>query len=101
MEHYRDQAISWSEVCGSVKDIKGVRTDIETISGPGWTRKPDEGLADVIRERVDEDPDLSACKIVQSLSLSIATSTVCHYLQHVIGMKCWHLQWIPHMVTVA
>ena len=79
-EHYRDRAMSRSEVYRWVRDIKGGRTDLETISSPG--RTPDEGLADVIRKRIDEDPHLSARKIAQSLG--IATSTVCHYLRHVI-----------------
>jgi hypothetical protein len=64
---------------------------------------PDEALADVIRKRIDEDPQLSARKIAQSLSLGIATatSTACHYLRHVIRMTCCDLRWIPHTSTVA
>jgi hypothetical protein len=50
--------------------------------------------------RIDEDPHLCARKIAQSLSLGIATSTFCHYLRSVIGMKCYHLRWIPHTLTV-
>jgi hypothetical protein len=89
-EQYTDRAMSRSEVFRWVRDIKGGRTDLEMISSPG--RTPDEGLADVIRKRIDEDPHLSAREIAQSLSLRIATSTVCHYVRDVIGMKCCHLR---------
>jgi hypothetical protein len=82
-----------------VREIKGGRIDLETISSPG--RTADEGLADVIRKRIDEDPHLSTRKIAKSLSRGIATSTVCHYLRHVIGIKCCHLRWIPDTLTVA
>jgi hypothetical protein len=101
MEYYRDRAMFRTEVYQWVRDIKGGRNDLETISSPGWT--PDEGQADLIRKTIDEDPHLSARKIAQSLSLgsAIATSIVCDYLRHVIGMKCCHLRWIPQRLTVA
>jgi hypothetical protein len=86
-----------SEVYRWIRDIKGGRTDLETISNPG--RTPDEGLADVIRSRIEEDPNLSTRKIVNSLG--IVNSTVCNYLRNVIGMKCCHLRWIPHTLIVA
>jgi hypothetical protein len=101
MEHYTDRAISRSEVYRSLRDGKGGRTDLETISSPGRSRTPDEGLADVIGKRIDKDAHLSACNIAESLSLGIARSTLCHYLRHVIGMKCCHLRWIPHTLTIA
>jgi transposase len=90
MEHDRARGMSRSEVYGWVRDIKSRRTDLETISSPGLTWTRDEGPADVIAKRIDENPDVSARTIAHLLSLgiAIATSTVCHYLRHVIGMKC-------------
>jgi hypothetical protein len=61
--------MSRSEVSKWVRDIKGGRTDLETISSSG--RTPDEGLADVIQKRIDEDPHLSARKIAESLSWAL------------------------------
>jgi hypothetical protein len=95
-EYYRDRAMSQSEVYRWVRDIKGGRTDLETISSPG--RTPDEGPTNVIRKRIDGDPHLSAHKTAQSLG--IAPSIVCHCLRHVIGTKCCHLRWIPHTLAV-
>jgi hypothetical protein len=92
-EHDRDRAMSRSKVYRWVRDIKGGRTNLETISNPG--RTPDERLAGAIRKRIDGYPHLSARKIAQSLGS--ATSAVCHYLRHVIGMRCSHLRWILHM----
>jgi hypothetical protein len=100
-ERYRGRAMSRSEMYGWVRDIKGERTDLETISSPGRTRTPEEGLADGIRKRIDQDPHLSAPEIAQSLSLGIAISTFCHYLRHVTGMKCCHLRCIPHTSPIA
>jgi hypothetical protein len=93
--------MSWRKVSGWLRDIKGGRTDLEMISRPGRTRTSDKGLADVIRKRIGEDPHLSARRLAHSLSLGTATSTVCHYLRDMIEMKCCHLRWIPHTLTVA
>jgi hypothetical protein len=60
-------------------------------------REPDEGLSSVIAGKLDADPHLSAWKLAHSLG--IAVLTVCHYLTEVLGMKCQHLRWIPHMLT--
>jgi hypothetical protein len=73
------------------------RTDLETISSPG--RMPDEGPSEVIRHRIKDNPDLSAHKI--AYSFRIPTSTVCRYLQYILGIKCYSIRWIPHMLTVA
>jgi hypothetical protein len=96
-DHYGEGAMSRSEVYRWIRDIKGVRTDLETIGSPG--RTPDEGLSEVIRHRIEADPHISARKIAHSLG--IATSTVCHHLRYVLGMKCYHLRWIPHTLTVG
>jgi hypothetical protein len=74
VEHYGDRAMSRSDRYKWMRDIKSGRTDLQTISSPG--RTPDEGLADIIRRRIEEDPHLSARKIARSLD--IATSTVYH-----------------------
>jgi hypothetical protein len=97
VEHYGDRAMPRSEVYRWIKDITGGRTDLEMISNPGRTL--DEELTNIIRRRIEENPRSSARKIAQSLN--IATSTVCHYLRHVLGLKCCHLRWIPHTLTVA
>jgi hypothetical protein len=91
MEHYGNRAMSRSEGYRWIRHIKGGRTDLETLPSPGWT--PNEGLADVIRCRIEEDSNFSVRKIAHSRD--IVTSTVCHYLQNVLGMKCCHVRWIP------
>jgi hypothetical protein len=47
----------------------------------------------MIRHRIDKDSHLSPPKIVHSLG--ITTSTVCHYVRNVLGMKCFHLRYVP------
>jgi hypothetical protein len=71
--------------------------DLETFSSPGKT--PGEGLSDVNRHRIEADPHLATRKIAHSLG--IATSSVCHHLRYVLGMKSCHLRWIPHTLTGA
>jgi hypothetical protein len=71
VEHYGGRAMSSSEGCRWIGDIKGGRTDLETISSPG--RTPDEGLADIIRGRGEEDPHLSARKIARSFDIAAPT----------------------------
>jgi hypothetical protein len=54
MEYYGDRTMSRNEEYRWIRDIKGGRTNLETISSPG--RTPDEGFADGLRRRVKEDP---------------------------------------------
>jgi hypothetical protein len=96
-DHSGENVMSPTEVYRWIRDIKGERTDLETIASSG--RMPEEGLSEVIRHRIGVDPHLCARKIVQSLG--IATSSVCHHLRYVLGMKCSHLRWIPHTLTVG
>jgi hypothetical protein len=56
IENYGRRAMSRSEVYRSIKDIKGGRTDSKTI--PSLERTPHEGLADVNRRTIEQDPHL-------------------------------------------
>jgi hypothetical protein len=96
-DHYGEGAMSRSEVYKWIRDIMRGRTDLETIASPG--RTPDEGLSEVIRHRIEAGPHLSAREIAHSFG--IATLTGCHHLRSVLGMKCCHLRWIPHTLTVG
>jgi AraC-like DNA-binding protein len=96
-EHSGDDAMSRSEVSRWIRHIKGGRTDLKRISSHG--RTADEGLSEVIRRRTGDNPHPSARKTAQCLG--IETSTIRHHLRHVLGMKCCHLRWVLHTVTVA
>jgi hypothetical protein len=90
-----DSSVSRSDVYRGIRDAKGERTDLGTISSPG--RTPRERFSEVIRHKIEANHHLSADKI--AYSLRIATSTVCGHLRYMLGMKCCHLRWIPGMLT--
>jgi AraC-like DNA-binding protein len=93
-DHYGTEAFSRAQVSSWINEVKRGRTDLNTVASPG--REPDEGLAAVIAGKLDADPHLSARKLAHSLG--IAASTFCRDLTEVLGMKCRHLRWVPHMV---
>jgi hypothetical protein len=80
-----------------INEGKWGRTDLNTIASPG--REPKESLAAVIAGKLDADPHFSVRRLAQSLG--IAASKVCQFLTEVLGMKCRHLRWVPHRLTLA
>jgi hypothetical protein len=70
-DHYGEDELSRTQIHFWINEIKGGRTDLNNIAGPG--RKPDEGLASVISARLDADPHLSARKLAQSLRIAAST----------------------------
>jgi hypothetical protein len=59
------------------------RMDLEMILDAG--RKPDKGLSEVIRHRIEANYHLSTHKIAHSPEIAI--SIVCHHLRYVLRMK--------------
>jgi hypothetical protein len=80
-----------------VNEIKWGRTDFNTITSPG--RELDEDIAAAVAGKLDIDPQLSTRKF--ALSLLIPASAVYRYLTEVLGIKCRHLRWVPHMLAPA
>jgi histone-lysine N-methyltransferase SETMAR len=62
-------------------------------------RAPDERLDDCIGKALKEDPHLSTRKIAKVLSISSTTGQ--SHLTKSFGMKCYHMQWVPHTFTAA
>jgi histone-lysine N-methyltransferase SETMAR len=96
-QHYREDALSRTQVCFWISEVKRRRTDLNTIASPG--REPDKGLAAVTARKLDADPHFPVGKFAQSLG--IAALTVCRYVTEVFQMKCRHLRWVPHTLTHA
>jgi hypothetical protein len=94
-QHSEEDTLSRTQVYFWNNEAKRGRTDLNRITGPG--REPDESFAAAIAGKLDADPHFSARKLAQSLG--IAASTACLYLTEVLGMKCWHLLWVPHTKT--
>jgi predicted transcriptional regulator len=67
------------------------------MGSPGG--EPNEDPAGVIAPKIDVDRHLSARRLAQDLG--IAAPTVCRYLTEVLGMRCYHLRWVPHMLAAV
>jgi hypothetical protein len=96
-QHYHDEPLSRTQIYYWIKEIKLGRTDLSNIPPPG--REPDELLADCIAEAHAADPHLSARKIAQALNISL--DSVRRHLTVSLGMKCYHMRWVPHTLTDA
>jgi AraC-like DNA-binding protein len=94
-DHDGTEELSRTQVYSWINEVKRGRTDLNTVASPG--KEHDEGLAAVIDGKLDADPQLSARRLAHSLG--IAASTVCYYLNEVLGMKFRHLRWVSHMLT--
>jgi hypothetical protein len=95
-DHDGTEALSRTQVYSWINEVKRGRTDLNTVASP--RKEPDEGLAGVIAGKLDADPHLSARK--RAHSLGVAASTVRRYFIEVLEMKCRHLRWVPHMLTM-
>jgi hypothetical protein len=95
-KHYGPRVFSRSTLYFWISEARRGRKDLSEIPGPG--RTPDEGIATLIARRHEQEPHLSARKLVQSLRIS--PTTVCHYLSDVLGLKWLRLRPIPSMLTV-
>jgi hypothetical protein len=95
--HSVKDALSRTQMCFWINEVKRGRTDLSTVASPGG--EPDDSFAAAIAGKLDADPHFLARKLTQSLE--IATSTVCRYLKEVLGMMCRRLRWVPHTLTPA
>jgi hypothetical protein len=80
-----------------IKEVQSRRKELSKISPPG--RASDEGLDDCIGKPLTKDPHLSTRKIAKALNLS--STTVGKHLMKSLGMKCYHMRWVPHTLTEA
>jgi DNA-binding CsgD family transcriptional regulator len=62
-------------------------------------RPPDLSLDEVLAHRLEADSRTTARKIADSLGIS--SKTVVNHLRDGLGMKCFHLQWVPHTLAEA
>jgi hypothetical protein len=60
-------------------------------------KAPDEGLDDHIGKVPKEDPRLSTKTIAKTLNISF--TTVRNDLTKSLGIKCYHVRWVPHTST--
>jgi predicted HTH transcriptional regulator len=80
-----------------IKEVKSGRKDLSNVLPPGMAQ--DEALDDCIAKAVKENPDPSTRKIAKALNMS--SMKVQNHLSKSLGMKCWHIRWVPHTVTAA
>jgi predicted HTH transcriptional regulator len=80
-----------------MKEAKSGREDLSNVPPPG--REPNEGLNDCIAKALKEDPHPSTRKIAKALNTS--STTVRKHLTKSLGMKCYHMRWVPHGLRVA
>jgi hypothetical protein len=94
--HYRD-ALQRTQVYCWIKEVQSEGKDSSNIPSRG--RASDEGLDDCIRKGLKEDPHLSTRKIARASN--IGSTTVRNHLTKSLGMKCYHMRWVPHTLTAA
>jgi hypothetical protein len=96
-KHYGWDAIQRTQVYYWIKEVKSEGKDLSNIPPAG--RAPDEGLYSCIGKALKEDPHLSTRKIAKALDIS--SMTVQNHLTKSLGMKCYHVRWVSHTLTVA
>jgi hypothetical protein len=96
-KYYGGDAIQRTQVCYWIREVKSGRKDLSNVTLPG--RAPCEGLDDCIAKALKEDPHLLTRKIAKALNIS--STMVQNHLTKSLGMKCYHMRWVPHTLTAA
>jgi hypothetical protein len=96
-KHYGRDALQGTQMYYWIKEVKSGRKDLSNIQPLGMA--PDEGLNDCLGKALKEDPHLSTRKIAKALN--IGSTAVQNHLTKSLGMKCYHMRWVPHMVIVT
>jgi histone-lysine N-methyltransferase SETMAR len=89
---YGEDAMKKTQVFYWVAEIRGGREDLSDERRPG--RPPDVGIDTILAHRLEKDPHTTARKL--ALSLGVSPQTVVAHLHKSLGMKNYHLRWVPH-----
>jgi hypothetical protein len=96
-KHYDRDALQLTHVYDWIKEVKLGRKDLSNVPPAG--RAPDEGLDDYIAKALKEDRHLSTRGMAKTLNTS--STTVRNYMTTSLGMKCYHMRWVPHTLPAA
>lgn len=95
METYGGESLSKYQVKYWVHEVILQRENLH--DRPGIEKVRDEGITIAVQMMVENDPLISAHKIAKTLSISI--NTVIDRLKNVLGYKCLHTRWVPHLLS--
>jgi hypothetical protein len=96
-KYYGWDALRRRQVYYLIKEVKSGRKDLSDVWPPG--RVSDMGLNDCIGKVLREDPRLSTTKIAKALNVSSTTAR--KHLTKSLGMKRYHMRWVPHTLTAT
>jgi hypothetical protein len=83
-----------SQVFFWVGEIRRKQKDLSDEERP--ERSPTAGLDEILVYRPERDPHTTARSLAASLGISPQTAIA--HLHEGLGMKCFHLRWIPHIL---
>jgi hypothetical protein len=66
---------------------------------PATEKAPNEGLDECVRKALKANPLFCMRKIAKALNIGFMT--VRNHPAKSLRMKCYHMRWVPHMLTAA
>jgi hypothetical protein len=105
---YGSDALKRTQVFHWVRDIRSGREDLSDQPCPG--SPPQIAIDTILAHKLKFDPHRTARKLSLSMSLSmsmrmslslslgISLPTILNHPHENLGMKCYHLRWIPHLL---
>jgi hypothetical protein len=96
-QYYGRDATQRTQVYYWIIEAKSGRHDLANVPPP--RSAPDEGVDERIAKSLREILHLLTRKIAKALSIS--STTVRKHLNKSLGMKCYHMRWVPHTSTAA
>jgi hypothetical protein len=96
-KHYGRDALRRTQVYSWIKEVRLGKSGLSSIPSLGMA--PDEGRGGCAGKALKEDLRLSMKKATKILTISF--TMVRNYLTRSLGMKCYYMRWVPHMLTAA
>jgi hypothetical protein len=91
---YGADAMKRTQVFYWIRDIHSGREDLS--DQPRLGRPPQIGLDTILALKLELDPHTTARSL--ALSLGVSRPTILNRLHKNLGMKCYHLRWIPDLL---
>jgi hypothetical protein len=91
---YRVDAMKKLQVFLWIQKGRREREDLPDAQRPG--RPPRENFDTILAHKLEMNPHATAWQL--ALSLRIFPQTVTAHLREGLGMRCYHFQWIPHLL---
>jgi hypothetical protein len=89
---YGEETMKKTQVFFWVTEVRRWRNDLSDEERPG--KPPTTGLDDILAHRLERDPHMMVCRLAASLRISY--QTVFNNFHESLGLKYYHLRWVPH-----